>query len=231
MIAEADPKEKDIMTLLVMNLHLHGGEKITLSNIAGGTAYQILEEPPSGWQIVEQSGTTGKIPANGTAQASFTNEYVPGTATITLVAQKTLDGTAPPEGMFQFTLTDEDGEVQTAFNTSSGIVEFEQLIFRAPGTYTYTIREVRGGDTGISYDTKTVPVTITVEDDGHGIFTATSSLNGNIPVFENKTKPGKLVVSKQIDGSGTGNESFTFEITLRNQYGQSLDGINIVGNN
>ena len=38
-----------------------------------------------------------------------------------------------------------------------------------------------------------------------------------------------LPAYKQTDGSGTGDETFTFEIRLTNQYGQSLDNVNIVG--
>ena len=211
------------------DLYLHGGEKATLTNLPGGTSYQVMEETPSGWQIVDQTGAAGVIPANGTAQVSFTNEYVPGTATITLFARKTLDGSAPAEGMFQFTLTDGDGNTQTASNEASGMVTFDQIVYRQPGTYTYTIREVRGDDAGINYDTHAETVTVEVTDDGQGNLTATSSSLSNVPSFENETKPGRLTITKQTDGSGTGEETFIFEIRLTNQYGQSLDNVNIVG--
>ena len=128
---------------------LHGGEKATLPDIPGGASYQIWEETPSGWQLVEQINPAGTIPANGTADSSFTNEYVPGTATITLMAKKTLDGRTPEDGQFQFELIGPDNEtIQTVSNTGSGLVQFDQLVFKQPGTYEYKIREVRGEMTG-----------------------------------------------------------------------------------
>ena len=225
--------EKDDNTLDFVDgeatIVLHADEKAVIDDLPGGMQYQVWEETPSGWQLVSQENTAGTIPPNGTADAVFVNEYVPGTCTLTLVAQKKLDGHVPEDGQFAFELVNEDGEtVQTVRNNSSGTVQFEQLVFKQPGTFTYTIREVREDDPAINYDTHTAVVTVNVEDDGYGNLTATSSTEGST-TFENETKPGILTVSKQTDGAGTGEEVFTFEVTLTNQYGQSLDNVSIVG--
>ena len=179
---------------------LHGGEKITLPSLPGGTKYQVYEETPSGWQLKDQSNPSGVIPANGTVDSVFTNEYVPGTATISLIAQKTLDGRIPVDGQFSFELL-EDGEViDTVSNNAAGMVTFETLVFKTPNTYTYQIREIRGEDKSINYDSHVETVTITVTDDGKGNLTATSSQGDTIPTFENETKQGSLSFSKEAEG-------------------------------
>ena len=216
----------------VAELTLHGGEKVTLPDLPGGASYQVWEETPAGWQLIEQTNAAGEIPANGTADSSFTNEYVPGTATISLLAQKTLDGRSPEDGQFTFELVRTDGTepevVETVHNNGAGMVTFQQLVFMQPGTFTYQIREVRGEDEAINYDSHVETVTITVSDDGAGNLTAVSSLGTDIPSFENETKPGTLTVSKEATG-GTGDEVFTFEITLTDDYGRPLDNVSIIG--
>ena len=207
---------------------IRAGEKISLPNLPGGTTYQVYEETPGGWQLVEQTGAAGIVPANGTADSSFVNEYVPGTATISLIAQKTLDGRAPSDGQFTFELLRGDEVVQTISNNAAGMVTFDQLVFKQPGIFIYKIREVRGEDTSISYDSHVETITITVEDDGHGNLTATKSIGDTVPVFENETKPGTLQVSKEATG-GTGEDVFTFEIMLTDDFGRSLDDISILG--
>jgi pilin isopeptide linkage protein len=177
-----------------------------------------------GWQSKDQSNPSGVIPANGTVDSVFTNEYVPGTATISLIAQKTLDGRIPVDGQFSFELL-EDGEViDTVSNNAAGMVTFETLVFKTPNTYTYQIREIRGEDKSINYDSHVETVTITVTDDGKGNLTATSSQGDTILTFENETKQGSLSFSKEAEGEGT----FTFEITLTDDFGRPLDGISVV---
>lgn len=212
------------------DIYIPGGAKAVLPALPGGASYQVWEETPSGWQLTDQTNTAGNILPNETINASFTNEYVPGTATICLLAQKTLDGRAPGADQFAFELLDENNVLQTASNNAAGMVLFDQLVFRQPGTFTYKIREVRGDDAAISYDSHTETVTITVSDDGQGNLTAVSSQGTDIPVFANETKPGALTVTKQAEGAA-GDEVFTFEISLTNEYGQPLDDVNIITDN
>ena len=206
---------------------LHAGEKVVLPDLPGGMTYQVYEETPGGWQLVDQTNTAGIVPANGIADSSFVNEYVPGTATISLIAQKTLDGRAPADGQFTFELLQGDEVVQTVSNNAAGMVTFDQLVFKQPGTFIYKIREVRGEDNSISYDSHVETITITVEDDGHGNLTATKSIGDTVPSFANETKPGTLQVSKEAVG-GTGEDVFTFEITLTDGYGRSLEDVTIL---
>ena len=211
------------------HLYIKGGVKANLSGIPGGTNYQIWEDTPSGWQLIAQSDVAGTVPANGQANASFTNEYVPGTATITLLARKTLDGLIPAGGHFTFQLLQDGNVIEEVTNSDTGLIQFTQLVFRAPGTYTYQIKEVRGDDAGIVYDTHTESITIQVDDDGQGNLTAISSVPSGSIVFENETKPGVLTVTKETDGGGTGDEVFIFDVYLTNEYGQALDNFTVVG--
>ena len=145
------------------------------------------------------------------------------------MAQKTMDGSVPEDGAFQFELIDAENNVlATVSNNEAGIVAFEQIVFEQPGTYVYCIREVRGDDENISYDAHEEFITITVTDDGEGNLTATSSLVDTLPTFANETKPGTLTLTKQTEGSDA-QEEFTFEIELTNESGQPLDSIHIVG--
>ena len=70
-------------------------------------------------------------------------------------------------------------------------------------------------------------VTIQVDDDGVGNLTAMASYSGSI-AFENETKPGTLTITKTTNGSGTGDELFTFEVRLNDAYGRPFDSVNIV---
>ena len=224
-------KDQHVLNFIdgVAEFTLKAGEKAVFSDLPGGSKYQIWEETPSGWQLIDQTNAAGTVVPNQTTDASFTNEYVPGTATFTLMAQKTLDGTLPGDGQFQFELIDSDNTVvQTVSNNAAGIVQFDQIVFRQPGTYVYQIREVRGDDPGISYDAHTEVVTITVSDDGHGNLTATSSSMTTLPSFENETKPGMLTVEKKVEGGGS-DQVFTFEIELTNDKGMPLSNVHVVG--
>ena len=212
----------------VLDITLHGGEKITLPALPGGTKYQIWEETPAGWQLVDQLNPSGVIPANGTADASFTNEYAPGTTTVQLIATKTMDGRAPEEGAYTFRL-ERDGElIQETANDGTGVVMFDTLVFRQPGDFTYTITEVRGDDPGISYDPHAETVTIHVEDDGSGTLTATTTYDADGAKFVNESKPGMLTVTKRTEGGGDPEEEFTFEIRLTDALGRNLDNVPIV---
>ena len=213
----------------IMTVILHGGEKLTLPQLPGGTSYQIWEETPSGWQLISETNPAGKVPSNDTINASFTNEYVPGSAEVRLTASKTLDGITPAEGMFEFQLIDDTNQVvQTVSNSASGMIIFEPITFERPGTYAYKIKEVIDDDNGIKYDTHTETVTIQVNDDGAGTLTAETTYDNDGAVFRNETKPGTLTFTKHTDGSGTGDEMFTFEITITDDYGRPLDSVPIV---
>ena len=99
--------------------------------------------------------------------ATFRNTYAPTDLEVLLVADKTLKGRDLKSGEFVFSLTDAEGNVTKAVNDADGTVTFK-LNFQKAGTYTYTMREVRGGDNEITYDNTKHEVVITITDDGKG---------------------------------------------------------------
>lgn len=210
----------------VIDLWMKADETITLKNIPGGSSYRVWEETPKGWQLISQVNPSGTIVPNDLVAATLTNEYVPGTATVSLIAKKTLDGKMPEQGRFEFELLDSTGAVvQRVANSASGVVSFAPLMFHSPGTFVYTIQEVRGEDETIAYDSHQETVTITVEEDEDGNLTAVSAGTSDVPEFRNTTKPGSLTLTKQTAGGGNPEQDFTFEITLENEYGASLDNV------
>ncbi len=114
--------------------------------------------------------------------ATFTNVYRAAPASVKIAATKTLTGRDLKDGEFTFTLTGE-GDVadmsRTAKNDARGNVSFDELTFEAPGTYTFTITEVKGTEEGMTYDEGAYTVTVTVADNGEGQLEASLSYTKN----------------------------------------------------
>ncbi|EUB12503.1 Cna B-type domain-containing protein [Streptococcus sp. ACC21] len=102
--------------------------------------------------------------------STFENTYKAENAKAVLEVDKKLSNRNLEANMFEFTLTDQVGNVEKAKNGADGKVKFSELTFDEAGTYTYTIKEVNAGTTenGITYDAKTVTAKVTVTDDGQG---------------------------------------------------------------
>lgn len=123
---------------------------------------------------------------NDANAVGFTNSYAPAATSVTLGASKVLDGKSLEADEFTFSLTDEGGEQVTATNDANGMVVFPAIDYKEPGTYKYTISEVKGDKSDVTYDESKYAVTVTVEDDGEGSLVATVAYeDGNAPVFTN----------------------------------------------
>ena len=57
----------------VGTIQLKGGQSKTIQDIPADATYTVVETPPNDWELVYSSGTTGRIPAGGTASATFKN--------------------------------------------------------------------------------------------------------------------------------------------------------------
>lgn len=116
----------------------------------------------------------------------FTNSYAPAATSVTLGASKVLNGKSLEDGEFSFALEGEDGTRLTAGNDANGMVVFPAIQYSETGTYQYTLSEVKGSETGVTYDEAAYAVTVAVEDDGEGSLVATVSYEGGkAPVFNN----------------------------------------------
>ena len=146
----------------------------------------------------------------------FENTYKAANAKANLEVTKKLTGRELKADEFEFTLTDQAGNVETAKNDANGKVKFKELTFDEAGTYTYKIAEKAGTATGIQYDTKTITATVTVVDNGKGVLEATVAYDGE-KVFENTYTPAgatsvTLGAKKVLEGKDLEAGKYSFEL-------------------
>ena len=130
----------------------------------------LVSSAPSSNLVPSLTGAVNRATDSGIQ--TFKNTYKATNAKAVLEVTKQLTGrtTGAQENEFEFTLTDQVGNVETKRNDADGKVKFHELTFDEAGTYTYTIKEVKAGTTenGITYDSKTITAKVTVTDDGQG---------------------------------------------------------------
>ena len=110
-------------------------------------------------------------PAAPGATVAFVNRYAATGSTADIVGTKTLNGRLMSNREFEFQLVDEAGDVvATAHNDESGSVNFGSLSYTAPGTYTYTAREVTDGlkKLGVTPVSSRFTIKVRVIDHGDG---------------------------------------------------------------
>lgn len=160
---------------------------------------------------------------------TFVNTYKATNAKAVLEVTKQLTGraTGAQENEFEFTLTDQAGNVETKKNDAAGKVKFDELTFDEAGTYTYTIKEVKAGTTenGITYDSKIVTAKVTVTDDGHGKLTAVVDYSSD-PTFTNVYTPAgattvTLGAKKVLEGKAL--EAGKYSFVLKKEDGTVVE--------
>lgn len=170
-----------------------GTYNYTLCEVGGGSQKAGVQYDGSTFAVT----TTVKDNGDGTLSVAhkvdndanavgFTNSYAPAATSVTLGASKVLNGKSLEADEFTFVLTDEGGEQVTATNDANGMVVFPAIDYKEPGTYQYTIEEVKGDKSDVTYDESKYAVTVTVKDNGEGSLVATVAYEGgNAPVFTN----------------------------------------------
>lgn len=170
-----------------------GTYNYTLCEVGGGSQKAGVQYDGSTFAVT----TTVKDNGDGTLSVAhkvdsdantvgFTNSYTPAATSVTLGASKVLNGKSLDAEEFTFVLTDEGGKQVTATNDANGMVVFPAIQYGEAGTYQYTIAEVKGDESDVTYDESEYAVTVTVEDNGEGSLVATVAYEGgNAPVFTN----------------------------------------------
>ena len=102
-----------------------------------------------------------------TESAGFTNKYHAMPTQVSIGAIKVLEGRELKKDEFSFKLVGEDIE-STVTNDADGKINFDKFEFDEPGTYVYTISEVKGDEAGMTYDKSVFTATVNVVDDGEG---------------------------------------------------------------
>lgn len=102
-----------------------------------------------------------------TESAGFTNKYHAMPTQVSIGAIKVLEGRELKKDEFSFKLVGEDIE-STVTNDADGKINFDKFEYDEPGTYVYTISEVKGDEAGMTYDKSVFTATVNVVDDSEG---------------------------------------------------------------
>ena len=155
---------------------------------------------------------------NKISKQNFTNKYTAKGTEATFSVTKKLTGRALKDGEFSFDLK-EDGKadvLQTKKNDKDGKVQFDAIKYSAVGTHHYTITEKNTGLGGVTYDTKTIKVTVEVTDNGKGQLVSKVTYENNDQTFNNTYSSQKvsaqLSVTKELTGRALNNQEFEFEL-------------------
>ena len=147
----------------------------------------------------------------------FTNTYtapVPTATSATLEFTKELTGRTLVDGEFQFELYKDGQKIDTKTN-QGGKVTFNAINYNAEGEYTYTVKEVNAGATGITYDTeKTAVVKVTKDAATNALKAAVEYPAGS--VFKNSFKApaveATIEATKKLEGKELAADAYTFEL-------------------
>ena len=155
---------------------------------------------------------------NQISKQNFTNKYTAKGTEATFSVTKKLTGRALKDGEFSFDLK-EDGKadvLQTKKNDKDGKVQFDAIKYSAVGTHRYTITEKNTGLGGVTYDTKTIKVTVEVTDNGKGQLVSKVTYENNDQTFNNTYSSQKvsaqLSVTKELTGRALNDQEFEFEL-------------------
>ena len=143
------------------------------------TVSEDTSKNKTGIILVSDNGVKVEVTAGTTATvqtAEFTNDYSPSPCEGEIQVRKVLKGRAwTSSDSFTFTLKALDGapmpsqmRITITRSDADQTKSFGTIVFTEPGTYVYSVSEVRGGDPYIKYDTKEYKITIEVVDDTHG---------------------------------------------------------------
>jgi len=143
---------------------------------------------------------------------TMTDEVKTGSAVIK--GTKIISGD-PIDETFSFVLTDENNNQKTVTTNGAGTFEFK-VDYTAPGTYKYTVAEVAGTTSGMTYDTAAREITVEVKDNGGENLEAV--VTGDLTIT-NKYKKQSTIIT-------TGTEGTTATISKR---AISADGAEVPG--
>lgn len=192
--------------------------------------------------VTDQGGMLSASADRQATDVRFDNTYTPTPVDVTVKADKRLTGRDLNDGEFAAELKDSDGNLlqtkrfarvprdaqsdkATDVREGEGTLEFDKLTFDRAGVYTYTVTEQDGDLGGVTYDTTshTVTVTVTEDADSHTLTAKTeySTENGSEDGirFTNTYQPQNVLVEltarKRLTGRGLKVHEFEFELVDR----------------
>ena len=191
----------------------NGGEEV-IEGVKIGSTYKVEEvNIPQGYSLVSITNAEGTVNSTQEVLVKATNKYnVNGS--VALQAKKVLRGKELTSGQFTFELRDATGKViDTVKNDGNGDVYFNAIPLTQAGVFNYRIREVRGSESGITYDTHEEDVRVVATDDGRGTLTPQVTYDADGAVFTNRYTPQEVpptvatsdvTITKKLEGTTTG---------------------------
>ena len=191
--------ENGNITFQPINYTEAGDYDYTIKEVKGAdptVVYDGLEVKVKVSVTDNKNGTLGATATYGGDEAvpTFTNSKP--TTDVTVEATKTLTGKALTDGAFAFGLYDQAGnEVAKGANDRDGKVKLTVKGLNL-GEYDYTLKEVAGSDSTITYDSTEVRVHVSVKAEGDKAkATVTYDGKNDIPTFKNTYQPAETSVT------------------------------------
>lgn len=193
--------------------------------------------------VTDQDGMLSATADSQTNDIRFDNTYTPTPVDVTVKADKHLTGRALNDGEFTAELKDMDGNTlqskrfkrttgsEAKADEGDGTLTFDKLTFDKTGIYKYTVDETDTQLGGVTYDTTshTVTVTVTEDADSHTLTAKTeySTENGSEDGirFDNTYQPQNVLVELTARKRLTGRElkADEFEFELVDKTGKVID--------
>ena len=164
-----------------------------VNNRLGGVEYDIREFSVTVTIVDNKDGTlSADVVYNGLTDGqtvpTFSNTYDAQDTNYAPVAKKTLLNRNLKAGEFSFVVTDKDGAVvSTGMNAADGSVTFSPIGYEKAGEYVYTVSEVKGNLSGMSYDDTVFYLQVTVVDQGDGTMKAEAEYFADAALTEKVT--------------------------------------------
>ena len=212
-----------------LSIDAKGRYKYRIREKAGKDGSVIYDKTEYDLDVVATDDTDGNLSCQvvyGTPDhvvPTFTNNIKMPEGSFKVEATKKLEGRKLKEGEFEFELVeveadDSDGDVvATAKSDADGKISFGKVELKGAGERSYRIREVKGSERGVAYDTAARDLTVKATDNGDGTLKcAVSYEGGSAPVFTNKyTAPKgsfRVEASKVLEGRKLKAGEFEFEL-------------------
>ncbi|OSG84512.1 cell surface protein, partial [Bifidobacterium adolescentis] len=197
--------------------------------------------------VTDQNGALTATADRQTNDIRFDNTYTPTPVSVRLEAAKHLTGRDLNDNEFTAELKDSNGNqlqakqfTRVPRNTQpdkvtaregDGTLDFDKLTFDKTGVYTYTVDEQDGTLGGVTYDTTSHTVTITVTEDtkSHKLVASVAYSNGKASeksiLFQNTYQPEDVLVELSAKKNLTGRElqADEFEFELVDDKGNVID--------
>ena len=202
---------------------IKGDEKALFQPIPASTSYQVYEQTPFGWNLIQQFNNVGEIMPDEESEALFLNKYDPLKVTIRFVGTKLMDESAADPDLFNFLLYEDETLIDIASVSEGGAIEFQPIEYDTAGDHHYYIKEVIGSDHTVEYDTHVEEIMVSITSDGVGHLSANVTMDDDQILFENKSKPGMLALRKLNATTEDHDGVFYYEVQFSSENGQPYD--------